>query len=61
MFRTTNLKTHEYKRIGFKMKSINGKLEGEFLKATGMPDGRCRFMTKEGKTNILCYFKNGKL
>ena len=43
------------------MKSLTGKLDGEFLKTTGMPNGRCRFKTGDGKTNILCYFKNGKL
>ena len=61
MFRTTNLETHQYKKIGSSIKSLTGDLEGEFLKATGMPNGRCRFMTEEGETNILCYFKNGKL
>ena len=45
IMRNTNLETQEYKEINFSMKGHDGKLAGEFIKATDIPHGRCRFMT----------------
>ena len=43
------------------MKGRKGKLAGEFIKATVIPHGRCRFIPEDKRIVILCYFKNGKL
>jgi hypothetical protein len=46
--------------VDFNIKGVEGKLQGEFLKATNVPDGRCRFITFDKNVSTICYFKNGK-
>ena len=57
--RNTNLETHECKAIDFTFADYKGKLTGEFLIETKIPDGRCRFIDSSKKIFVLCYFMNG--
>ena len=59
--RTTNLMTHQCKTIYFTFADIQGKLTGEFLVNTDIPDGRCRFIDFNEEVFVLGYFVNGQL
>ena len=62
LLRNTNFKTHQFKMLSsHKMMDLTGQLTGEFIINTDLPDGRCRFITDDRNTQILCYFKNGVL
>ena len=57
-----NQETQQYKEIDeFQFADMLGKLSGEFLKGTETPNGRCRFITKDGNITVLCYFVNGEM
>ena len=61
ILRNADFKTHQYNQIVHSMLGLTGKLDGEFFKNTNLPDGRCRFVTDNKNTQILCYYKNGVL
>ena len=57
--RTTNLMTHQCKAIDFTFADYKGKLTGEFLIDTEIPDGRCRFIDSSWTVFVLGYFLDG--
>ena len=59
--RTMNAETHQYREFEYIFNGMPGKLCGEFLKDEKKPDGRCRFISEDTKTLVLCYFRNGML
>ena len=56
-----NAETHQYLEMNFILNDMEGKLKGEVLKATKIPDGRCAFQYNDRSFSVLCYFKDGLL
>ena len=56
-----NTETHLCNQMEAKMtRSIKGHLAGEYAINELKADGRCRFVSEDGKTLVLCYYREGR-
>ena len=56
-----NTETHICNQMEAKIsRSIKGNLAGEYSINELEADGRCRFVSEDGKTLLLCYYREGR-
>jgi len=59
--RTMDPFTHQLRTYLIIFGGKYGILSGEFLIDQKIPDGRCRFLSRDRNSVVLCYFKKGLL